>query len=296
MALQNVLVIVDPELPKQIILQRAKELAQSSSCTLHLYHSGYHNIVEILVLFEKEYMEGVKKEFVQQQIDMLEKLAEPLREEGFKVETDACWSHPVEQGIVDKIQALRPDLVMVTGHARHHIERAHSSHLDWQLIKKSDAPVWLVRLENWDQNEEVCVCVDPRKGRSGGALEQQQVVMGKRLANYFGNPLTLFHSFNVYQPPYAFDKEGLAEHIKAMEAETKQRVWTLAEDNDLDANSVQMTEGDFLKSVMEYTDQNKTQMLVMGVHTHRGLGKWLLGRSAQKVVDRVHCDLLFIKD
>lgn len=293
--LSKILVILDGKRDKPIALERAAALASQCEARVQLFTANYHDIVEVAILFEKEYMEGVKRDFVRQQKEWLDAIATPLRAKGVEVDVDAAWSRPVERAILDKIESYQPDLVLLEGQHHGRFQRMFSSQLDWQLLKKSPVPVLLLNFEEWDSDAEIIVCVDPIGNGEDSGIDDRVLQQAKTLANVLGNPLTLFHAYHAYIPSMAFDFEGISEQLDAHVEKSKQAIQKLVQTHQLDPGQLETYQGDLISGLLEYRKKKHFQMVILGARHHSALSRWLLGTTGQKIVDHVPTDVLVVK-
>jgi nucleotide-binding universal stress UspA family protein len=75
----------------------------------------------------------------------------------------------------------------------------------------------------------------------------------------------------------------LVEHIKSLVAEAGFTVTTVIE------------EGDPRFAIVDYATQWKADLLVVGSHGRKGLGRLLIGSVAEYVARHVHCSVLIVR-
>ncbi len=49
------------------------------------------------------------------------------------------------------------------------------------------------------------------------------------------------------------------------------------------------------EQIIDYADSHKIDLIVLGHHTRSKLGKWLLGGTADKVMDHARCPVIVVK-
>lgn len=293
--LKNILVVVEPLLKKQTVLDRASQLARATDATLHLYAAGYHDVVELISIFNREENDGIKHQYVEAQVAHLEDLAKPLREAGLTVEVGANWSRPVENAIVEKVKSLRPELVMVASHSRNELDGGHDTHTDLHLIKQTEVPLWIVQLEQWDESSPIVACIDPKHIEEENALDESMLDHSLGLSQLLKNPVKVFHAFGVYKPVMGLNLSLLAERVENFQKQIQANVHQLASARSIETDQVQFVEGPFLPSFRRYEKEVEPQLVVLGCRHSSKLAELVSGLTAQKIASEINSDILVIK-
>lgn len=293
--LRNILVVAEPLLKKQTVIDRAVQLAQATNATLHLYAAGYHDVVELISIFNREENEGIKLQYIESQVAHLEDLAAPLREQGVNVEVGANWSRPVEHAIVEKIKSLRPELVMVASHSRNELDGGHGSHLDLHLIKQAEVPLWIVQLEQWDESSPIVACIDPKHIEEENALDESMLDHSLGLSRSVNNPVRVFHAYGVYKPVMGLNLSLLTERVENFQQQIQANIHQLASARSIDNDQVHFVEGPFLRAFQQYEKEVEPQLVVIGCRQSSKIAELLSGLTAQKVASEINSDILVIK-
>ena len=95
------------------------------------------------------------------QTEELERLVESIAEYGLNVSTSVIQERPAAESIVALALEIEP-LVVVMGTTHHSpAERAAFTFDDWQLIRKLERPLWLVKKRDWNETPVIIAAVDP---------------------------------------------------------------------------------------------------------------------------------------
>ncbi len=141
-----VLALVEPEIHPQAVCERAVWLARHLNCSLELLlcdpeisslHHGW-----LLSSQAKEIAYNIREA----QNDMIDDLARDCRESGLEVTANIVESRPIFDGVMMRIDSLDPCFV-VKGTEHHSLaERSIFVDLDWQLIRRCHAPLYLAEV------------------------------------------------------------------------------------------------------------------------------------------------------
>lgn len=77
----------------------------------------------------------------------LNELAQPLRDEGLTVTVEVRWGKPLHTMILQRIDELKPDLVLRDATSHGLLQRLFFNNTSWQLIRQCKAPCgWCVQV------------------------------------------------------------------------------------------------------------------------------------------------------
>ena len=129
--IKKVIVVIDPSSASQPGLQKLLQLARLVDFDLKLIACEYTQYLVEGYYFDAVDVTRLRKDYLQERKSMLEALAEPLREKGLAVETEAFWAHPGYEAIVREVTKFSADLVV--HHARRHgaVSRMFLTNDDW---------------------------------------------------------------------------------------------------------------------------------------------------------------------
>jgi universal stress protein E len=287
--LKKILVIVEPEAQQQFALDKAVRLARLSGAELELLICDHSPYLEDGYYFDPLQASKLRQEHVDNNRRLLEEMAVIIRAQGFKVSVDALWGNPPYRTVIDKVLSGKPDLV-VQG-SRHHdkISRLLLSHQDWQLLRYCPCPLLLVKDQSWPEHPVFVVAVDPTHVNDKPAeLDNQLVAAGVTMAELTHGTLHLFHS--CYQPPVS----GLYPVTVDMNV-YKQKTADLLVAYSLTDEQLHIEEDEVKKSLPALLQRLDANVLVMGAVSRSRLDHFLVGSTAERLLDRVSQDVLVLK-
>lgn len=207
----------------------------------------------------------------------LEKLAAGLRRRGLKVKCVVEWDYPQHEALVRHVLAARPDVLIAESGRHGRIARWILSNTDWELIRSCPCPLWLVRSGKFPKKPRMLVAVDPghadaRRSR----LDSRLLGAAQELAGCFGGTLAIVHAD---QPDDS--------QVDAVER--------LAKRHDVPAARLHVIPGRTTQVLPEVAEEEKADVLLLGAVSRSRLAQPFIGTTAERVIDRVECDLFVVK-
>jgi universal stress protein E len=287
--LKKLLVVIDPEQGAQLALEKALRVARLSGAGLELVICDHNTYLEDGYYFDPPQAYKMRQEHIARHRDLLEEMAGVIRAQGFTVEVEALWGNPVHEKLIEKAVSTGADLVIQS--TRHHekISRLLLSHQDWELIRYCPVPVLLVKDELWHKDPVVIVAIDPTHANDKpAALDRRLIQMGRLLTGPAAANLHLFHS--AYQPPVAglYPITANLDAAREAAADLMQECGVPPDNLHIDANEIH-------KALPELVEAMGADIVVMGAVSRSRLDRFLIGNTAEKLLDRLAQDVLVVK-
>jgi universal stress protein E len=287
--LSKILVIIEPEQDIQLALDKAVRLARESGAALELLICDHNPYLEDGYYFDPLQARQLREEHVANHRQLLEEMATVIRAQGFTVSVDALWGNPPYKRIIDKVLSSKPDLLVQS--SRHHekISRLLLSHQDWQLLRYCPCPLLLVKDKPWPAHPVFVVAVDPTHVNDKPAeLDNQLTAAGQTFAELTEGALHIFHS--CYQPPVS----GLYP-VKVDLDLYKQKTAEILSNFSLSDEQLHIEQDEVKKSLPALLKRLDASVLVMGAVSRSALDRFLVGSTAERLLDKVGQDVLVLK-
>lgn len=289
LSVNKILVIVEPGEDSQLALDKAIRLARQVNAELELLICDHSSYLEDGFYFDPPQAAILRQEHIQRNRQLLEDMAVVIRQQGFKVSVDALWGNPPYRQIIHKVLQSKPDLLVQSTRNHEKISRLLLSHQDWQLLRFCPCPVLLVKDKAWPEHPVFVVAVDPSHTNDKPAdLDQALTSAGKSLATATTGTVHLYHS--CYQPPVS-GLYALRPDTEAYRAKTAE----LLSAYDIPSARLHIDEREVMDSLPALLDQLDASVLVMGAVSRSALDRFLVGSTAEKLLDHVDQDVLIIK-
>lgn len=219
------LCVIDPTVDQHPALQRATWIATNTAAKLELFVCYHNEYLAGSRFLDAPSLKRTRAELVHGYKRILESMADPLRRKGVVVKTTVVWDHPLDEAVIR--QAVRSGTEIVMKGTHHHTApaRALFSNTDWNLIRTSPVPLWLVKPRAIEDPSIFVAAIDPlNQHDKPAALDDAILRLSKSIAENVNGQVHAFHSYdpraalaiataNIYMPN-SFPSNEIAEHIR----------------------------------------------------------------------------------
>jgi universal stress protein E len=185
------------------------------------------------------------------------------------------------------------------------IRRTLFTNTDWSLIRACPAPLLLAKPAEWRRAPRVLAALDPEHlGDKPAALDHDILEYGELLAQQLGGELRAVHAFfPAAMLAAATSMSGVpllsgASAAEIVEAERKRVAALLAGltgQHSLAPDHVHLEQGSAVDVLPRLVEKLVADVLVMGAISRSRLQEVFLGSTAERVLDRLACDVLVVK-
>ncbi|MEE8305736.1 MAG: universal stress protein [Gammaproteobacteria bacterium] len=301
---KRIMVVVDPTAESHPAIGRAAWLAKKMGASLHLsvcdciqYTAGEK------MFFDINTLEATRQDLLERQEARLEELAGPLRSHGLNVSVEAHWDHPLHEGILRQIEANAPDLVVKDTHYHPAIKRSVFSNTDWNLMRQCPVPLLLVKPTELGGRVSIVAAVDPMHEHDKPArLDRTILDAAETLCSATDGELHVIHAFDPagryvmsagsmgMAPPIPI--EELVESLRTQHTDAMDR---LMDDYSVPSENIHLLEGEPRELLVNQAEALHADIVVIGAVARGALKRFVMGSTAEQVLDRIPCDLLIIK-
>ena len=298
----TVLAVIEFERFPMEVATRAAKLAELHECSLEIVLSdptvGFLRSSFMISADSQQISETVQ----QAQKEELERIVAALRDYDVTVSTSVIQERPASDAIVAKALEVEP-MFVVKGTAYHSAaERAVFTFNDWQLIRKLDYPLWLVKVHEWNEEPTLVAAVDPmHPHEEEGKLTQAIVDMGKSLSEKVGGQLLLMNTYELLEEVNAWAKlefkplkVPMEELQQKMHDEHRRHLDSLAAANEIAADAIHLLPGRTREILPAFAREQKADLVIMGAVARTGLKRRMIGSTAEHVLDHLPCDILIV--
>jgi len=295
------LVFVDPTVQLHPAVDKAAALAVQLNARLELY------VCDTRATREQRLLEAQKQHpdpaITINLKPMVEELARPLRARGIDVTTECEFADTLYQGLLDRAKRTTADLIVKDTHHHSLAQRTFLTNTDWELIRGSPIPLLLTKNNPWRASPRVLAAVDPSHvNDKPESLDQEILDHARLLAQRLGGelhaahayvPLTIAATADAVLAPMATTLDPVVFELE--EKQRRSRLEALAEPYMIDAASLHLELGVASEVLPSLSLQLNADILVMGAVTRRGLARIFIGSTAERVLERLPCDVLVVK-
>lgn len=289
----TILVIVDLTAgTHQPALERAAWLAEQAGARLELFACDYDPDLDsggVTKVWSAH--PGPRERLLLHRRSQLEDLAAPLRQRGLTVSVDVVWDHPFDRAIVKKAAAHDYWLVAKDTHHHNLLQRTLLTNIDWHLIRDCPAPLLLVKDRAVAAEANVLAAVDPvNEHDKPAALDDRIFTFAADLARVLRGHLHVVHS---YAAPLG--AELPPDVLKVIADEHRAAMTKFLDTHAALDGKPHLYEGLAHECLQKAAKEHAADFVVMGAVARRGLKRLFIGSTAERVLDRMPCDLVIIK-
>jgi universal stress protein E len=301
--IRKILAIVDPTATDQPCVQKAARLARATGAKLELFICDFASDLRPSRFVLPQAYEAALAKRDAQLIAQLEALAEPLRQQGLQVLADVAFDEPLHCGILNEIVVSGADIVLKDTHYHGALRRALFTNTDWHLIRECRVPLLLTKAAPWPQQMNLSAALDPgHSGDKPAALDRELLDGTEYLAACLHAAAAAVHVFNPAPVLASMAPIGAgavtfagADFLNELRATHLREFNTLLADHPAIAGRAQFLDGVPGLVFPEYVSERAIDVLVMGAIARGALQRLLVGSTAERLLDRLPCDILVMK-
>lgn len=289
----TILVVIDLAAGShQPVLQRAAWLAKQGGARLELFACDYDPDVDsgrLTTVWVPE--PGAREQILLRHRRALDELAKPLRAGGLSVTVDVAWDHPLDAAVIKKAAAHDYWLVAKDTHHHNVLQRTLLTNVDWHLIRSCPAPLLLVKDRALAAEPNVLAAIDPlNEHDKPAALDDRIFNFGADLARTVRGHLHLVHAFAA---PMGLELPPDVRQV--IESEHRAAMTRFLDTHPVLGGRSYIYEGLAHECLQQAAKDHAADFVVMGAVARSGLKRLFIGSTAERVLDRLPCDLLIIK-
>jgi len=230
----------------------------------------------------------------------LESIARRLRRTGLRVSVSVEWDYPVYEAIVREACRINAGLIVAEQHPGRHFAAGLLHLTDWELLRLSPMPVLLVKRPRIYRRPVVLAAVDPDHSYAKPLRLDQQVL---HLAAVITHALRgTLHAAYAYVPvPLTAFSAGALSDEEVLRQETRSaRLAASKLQHAARAVGIPRSRRHTLAThpaaaIVQAATRTRSALVVMGAIARSGIKRLLIGNTAERVLDRLACDVLIAK-
>ena len=277
-------VVDDPFARDQLALAKAARIALATGARLVLFNSFMlpQPVSDVPMDSRRQIIASA----VRQRRERMQAMV--ARSPDLHAECIVAWDYPAHEAIVRQVLKSKPDLLVTASHRRGRLARLLLSNTDWEVMRLCPCPVWFVRSAQLPEHPRALVAVDPFHAHDKPTrLDNRLMQAAGLLQRDFGAGITLIHAHQA--------DRNLVPLGSAVLARAEQAVNDLGGKYGLIPEYCEVREGPPEEVIPSAARREDADILIMGVVSRSVPERPSIGGTAERVIDRVDCDLLAIK-
>jgi universal stress protein E len=285
-------------------LHKAAALARATGASIELFHAidepdpgrSYPETAT------REAVESQRAAIVAKSQGRLERFADDRSLRSVKLTCRTVWDHPPFDAIVRRALASHADLVVVAAHGHRFGARLLLRNTDWELIRHCPVPLLLVKSRRAYQKPRVLAAVDPFHAHAKPAdLDARLLGDASQFAQALHGSVHVFHAYMPLANVNAFAAATAFPVMLPLGVEEEhgrqitRAIDRLAEGAGIPRARRHIQMGDVVSEMSRLTRRIRADLVVMGAVSRSALARLFIGNTAERVLDKLSCDVLIVK-
>lgn len=298
-AIRRILVAVkDPTSRSLPGVMKAAQLAKAYGAELELFHSLSSALYVDAYAFADNGLSGIETATRDRTLAQLERVAGRLRAQGLRVSSCARWDYPIYEAVVRRAHQIKADLIVAERHGGLHIAPGLLQLTDWELLRSSPVPVLLVKSRGTYRRPVILAAVDPgRRHAKPPGLDKEILAATSSLASALHGSM---HAVHAYVPLGALPYTSIpAAEVNELEAQTaleaRRRFEQGLAKSRIPRKNRHLVAREPVFGIDQIARETHTAIVVMGALSRSGLKRFIIGNTAESLLDYLACDALILK-
>ena len=297
---RNILCVVEFDRSPEVVVERAAWLASANSCNLHLLVcdpiTDFLGDSYVYLLESQDIANSIRI----YQDEVVNELVATAEKAGVSVEVSTSTERDVAGVVRREADARQPMYVIKGTHYHSPTERASLASADWDLIRDLDYPLWCVKPTAWQETPVIIAAVDPLHAHDKPAhLDRRIIETARQVAEQCHGTVKVLHTYQRLdeiglRATWAFKPVKLpVEDIEAkIHREHERALKILAETCDVPDEALHLKPGRAYEILPAFAFEQGASLVVMGALARSKLKQRIVGSTAARVLDHLHCDVL----
>jgi len=290
--IRRVLVAVkDPGARSQPVASKAAQIARGLRARVELFHALDAPLYVDLLATKAGSLEQVKTELRTRREHELERMSAMISRTGVDVTTRVEWDFPAYEAIIRRARRMRAELIIADCHTGRHLAARLLRLTDWELLRFSPVPVLLVKSPRRYRRPVVLAAIDPTRANAKPARFDDAILsLGRTVTSALDGTL---HAVHAWVP--ALLSSGPAD-LQAKAAVRARVQFNRA----LRSSGIAPARRHLVArypedGILDIARSRRSSIIVMGAMSRSGFAGFLFGNTADRVLDRLPCDLLIAR-
>jgi universal stress protein E len=244
----------------------------------------------------------IREFIIQEEKRSLQQYVATIQQAGIQVNSKILSGVPFIK-IIQEVLLGQHDLVMITAEGSGVIKETLFGSTTLHLMRKCPCPVWVIKSGQARRFDRILAAVDlVEEDNERAALANKIMELATSQARASQSELLVIHTWKMYGESIIKGRGEVSnEAIRILLQETqdvhRQLVIELLQQHPLDnlKSEVYLLKGDAGTLITELAQVKAVDLIVMGTISRAGLSGFLIGNTAEKVLQKVNCSLLTVK-
>jgi len=238
----------------------------------------------------------VKKEFDEQ----LKQFVSSVKHDALRINTKVLVG-PTFLEIIREVIRNKHDLVIMTAEGKDGFRERLFGSTSMHLMRECPCPVWVMKPTRRKRIERILAAVDPDpRDKTKTLLNETILELAVSLAEMETAELHVVHAWRLYGESSMKNSSWLQTpkvslYLKQEKAKQQELLNSLVSKYPLENVKVHLVKGEAYDVIRRVVKKEKTDLLVMGTVCRTGIAGFLIGNTAENVLNGVDCSVLTVK-
>jgi universal stress protein E len=299
---KNILLVAGGEGWEGAALNRAVALAKNNRARLTVVDVVEELPRDMRVLVTSMHLADLQKLAVAERLKDLQQHIEPVIAKSFRITAKVLVGTPFIE-IIREVLKNKHDLVMKTARGVSRLKEVIFGSTAMHLMRKCPCPVWVIKPEHQKKFSRIMAAVDPDPiDKKRNALNTKIMELATSLARIEGSELHVVHAWRLYGETLLSGSGRMSQsevNKLAHQARMEHKDW-IAElvgkyAPGLPKNRIHLLKGDAEVLIPALAKIKKIELIVMGTVCRTGLAGFIVGNTAENILQQVDCSVLAVK-
>jgi len=300
---KNILLLHDSRPKHQLTTKRGVDLAGRNQARLTVVDVIEDDSWDSGEFYASASFRELKQLVIEERQKDLESAIEPVRQQGLDVRAKLLFGKPFLE-IIREVLRENHDLVIKTAQGEGGLKGMFFGSTATHLMRKCPCPVWVVKEEENERYDRIIAAVDPDlSDEQINELNIKIMDVATSLAKLEESELLVVHAWSLHGETILrggvgrMDQEEIDSLVREAEATHRTRLNNLLQKYDLqDLNHrVHLSKGEAGRVIPELVEKKRADLIVMGTLSRTGVAGFLIGNTAEKILNKVDCAVLAVK-
>ena len=283
-------------------LKRAVALAKNNRARLSVVDVVEELPRDMRVLVTSMHPADLQKLVVAERLKDLKRLSEQILNKGVKVTAKVLVGTPFLE-IIREVLRNKHDLVMKTAWGGSKLKEVIFGSTAMHLMRKCPCPVWVIKATHRKKYSRIMAAVDPDPlDKKRNALNAKIMELATSLARTEGSELHVVHAWRLYGETLLSGRGRMrqSEVDKLVRKARKEHEGWVAElvgkfAPHIPKGGIHLLKGNAEALIPALTKRRKFELIVMGTICRTGLAGFIVGNTAENILQQVNCSVLTVK-
>ncbi len=302
---KKLLLVIDPKIKTQAAIDHAVSLAKENTARITVLSVVNEIPLEVSMAIIAMPPQELMATMIKERQTQLDELVASMRQQGIEADAKVLSGTPFLE-IIRHVLREHNDLVIITAEGKSGLTERLFGSTSMHLMRKCPCPVWVVKASRRKKYQRILAAVDTTSDfpdPEQESLNPLNLQLAGSVVKTHKSVLHVVQVCSVYGEGYMSVRGGVSDKlINKLRSFARQQytaqVNKLLAAVDLEGVTVEKhlpRSTDIAKSIVSLAKSQKIGLLVMGTVCRTGVTGFLIGNTAEKVMNKVDCSVLTVK-